>query len=969
MNIFNILWPKEFSLAKKALEEKRPIIIKFHPMECGHDFAKSLIELDHARTIDYLKLSKVDLENLKDNTIYLSNYNYSYSNDRLNVCEITLGTIDKRYFRKLFNHIMVLNKESVTTHLFESTYQKSSGFASFFIKHMNAYIDKTIFQNSTYNDLNLAELSFLKLINEFGVAVSTDIITSEIISLNQKFLIYGEDRIWSSSSYFEIVDLSVVDTDNFISYLEKISSKYIQLRDSAQVLIAVLKSDEVLLQKYFLKNPELYLQNVKLNKYLGNVSYREVETDVLISTLKENIFSENIIKAKNELLKRFRKEILSNEQRIQFFIATKQLEHRGKILSSITYPEKDSVVLAYNRSLSYRKLGNVEKAIEWLDKAISFVHDEKLKNEFLVAQGVNYIQGGMYHQSIKLFQEASHNYAIEKMTKLTSICNFNIGISFFHLGDLGKAFEHINKSKEYALENTYFMNSLKNFEIYMLLLKGHYSDVIEFVNELFESDNLGISQKIFSLDYKFSAYVKLNKLDDAYDVLRALREEIYKNDLESLNSFYLKNKAMLSFIQHDTETMNECLEQLINALELIPGKYKVDVFQWIIILSQQLKSKNYESYLKEYVTSLDDNLVRKLELDYYVIMANEEIKNNHALGAIGHLKEYITLCERFGFAVNRKQAEIDLFDLMYREKLIDEIAECSSIFHKLPVKEMTALLFILYVKKKISGRQFLDLFFDSYYMDVNDEVTVGIKLLANEIILKEKMNSTYSFFEFPDEQREPLLFEMKEIAKQVGYENLLITSINNQKKQLLSFFDYVDICKEGCGLLLNDITGGITWDSKNVPLKEGQNTYKVLSFLVENPYGVSKSKIIEYVWLEDYNPLVHDSYIYQAIHKIKNFFKKYLEDDLIVIENDLYILNPKLKICKLTLREKLLSELNERQLWVLKYLKHNESIIGNELASNFKVSLRTVQRDLSELVSSGLLFSSGKGKNCSYFQA
>lgn len=155
--------------------------------------------------------------------------------------------------------------------------------------------------------------------------------------------------------------------------------------------------------------------------------------------------------------------------------------------------------------------------------------------------------------------------------------------------------------------------------------------------------------------------------------------------------------------------------------------------------------------------------------------------------------------------------------------------------------------------------------------------------------------------------------------------------------------------------------------------------YQFLKFIFSYKQ-LSKKELIEVFWGYEYNPIIHDSLIYNTINRIKkldSLIASFIEIDIDVsITKDCQIYGLERKVAderpEVYVSEESLSTdetkdiLNFRQLLFLKNSFSGEMITPKSYREHFEVSRITATRDLKELAELGYIIPRGKTRSIRY---
>lgn len=155
-------------------------------------------------------------------------------------------------------------------------------------------------------------------------------------------------------------------------------------------------------------------------------------------------------------------------------------------------------------------------------------------------------------------------------------------------------------------------------------------------------------------------------------------------------------------------------------------------------------------------------------------------------------------------------------------------------------------------------------------------------------------------------------------------------------------------------------------DFSNKPL-----LFRLTQFFALRPNElISKEELVTKVWLERYQPMIHDNSVYNSVHRLKKLFSE-LSSELgqaMRCESQHYSFKPSFTYQIVSDSSDLptQNQLNPRQIEILRYLKYHESIDRSTYVKNNQVSPRTAVRDFDELVQHNMLKRLGKGRGVKY---
>jgi hypothetical protein len=124
----------------------------------------------------------------------------------------------------------------------------------------------------------------------------------------------------------------------------------------------------------------------------------------------------------------------------------------------------------------------------------------------------------------------------------------------------------------------------------------------------------------------------------------------------------------------------------------------------------------------------------------------------------------------------------------------------------------------------------------------------------------------------------------------------------------------------------------------------------------------SKFDLATRIWMEEYNPSMHDARIYMAVARLRSFIRR---KGVLELSRNGYIFSPAGNWVWIKGRS-VDAEYSDRQNWILSFLEHNESITRYAVQKSLKIGPTLAKRELSTLIRRGLVQKVGLAKNTEY---
>lgn len=151
-----------------------------------------------------------------------------------------------------------------------------------------------------------------------------------------------------------------------------------------------------------------------------------------------------------------------------------------------------------------------------------------------------------------------------------------------------------------------------------------------------------------------------------------------------------------------------------------------------------------------------------------------------------------------------------------------------------------------------------------------------------------------------------------------------------------------------------------------LPLMKSTRLRQLLLLILEHsPKPVSKSKITESIWGENYDPLIHDARIYTNLQRMRKYLGK---KNVLISEAHGYKWNPQFKF---QISKESWSEAKSRsrvQGLIMRALLSEKNVWWNrsQLVDFVESSEATVKRELSQLLLNGEIIRKGQGRSVKY---
>jgi hypothetical protein len=982
MNIYEFLRPKELNLLKHAVENFDNILVTGHELDSKEDLVRYFLLMAGLQNKFLIKKIKTQEEVVagKMPVIYLCNFRITVDSDAyINLFCIELPPVNTLGVQKLISFISARHKiETPKEIILKSVLRNSNGFCSVIINNLNNVIQNQPIAfklNKIDHELSLALITFMI---SFQIKIPETFLAKEINALSEKFYLNRKDDLWCLSSYA----LSIEGGNNFsqenltwsqIELLQKLKSYDLSSFIDLNVCILFLekKYDSVL------KIIETEFSNLKtdglLKRLFTRINPSKMSSNLLVYTLQtlnseqSKLVDEVII----ELEQRYAEQLLNKQQKMGFLTSLKLRSH---ILNQDDRHGQNTdldSIKKFENSLSERKKGRITKSIFLLDEAISSIEEGRVKTEFQNAQAINLLQDAQFENAIVLFEEVKNSFNSLGLRKYAQISSFNQAISYHHKGEVDRAFQIISTIVNQGVQDPALMHSVNNYKTFLTLKNGDYIEALAMVKNVLSEPGVGHSQMIFALDYEIEALIKLGQYEFARGRIEHLQSFIYEHDQLALSIIAVKNEAYLSFKTGNAIMAKQVLKDLISIKMITPKKYHTDILVSEFYLAWIL---NYET-AKHKLEAIDDYLSEDKNKEYIfdTKLSKSRIHKNNGdfQKSLEQLEAYKLTATQLKLGSRIDTANEELVSLYLELFPAEEVFKKINNFKNINGKNLLykTVLSASHSKAELESN-LVALTRELNLDEFESKLTKIEKALINTIVFNFNLTEKINYIIHDDLSSEESRGLVK-LGEKLGLKNekvILVDSVATKEVSTQKFLQEMHNIKNH-ELVFDNINSSITLFGQKLDISKDQVTYKFMLFFLENNLvGQTKDAIISHVWNEDYNPLVHDAYIYQAVHKIRNLVKAKGTSslDLIVVSNDQYKVNNAFDFILVTKNLTFNMNLNKRQLWALKFLKYNEQLTAAQFSKENNTSLRTAQRDLAELVDNGHLSCFGKGKGLYY---
>ncbi len=225
------------------------------------------------------------------------------------------------------------------------------------------------------------------------------------------------------------------------------------------------------------------------------------------------------------------------------------LEKMEFILEKGNLPQSPTLATTFiNVGLIFQEIGNCQKAIHYLKKAIDLSKELKYdQTEFHAYLNLGYVYGNLHqYTKAKINIEKALNYYIKERNRGFIAKAYNAyGFIYKDEGDIETAFSYIQKSIEIGKDIVDFELSLRNYEILANIYKLKndlknsliaYSELLRIYNKLFEESDLFGLKQIFREQFSRILHIIIN----INELLKNQSLELSKNILEDLEDDVIK---------------------------------------------------------------------------------------------------------------------------------------------------------------------------------------------------------------------------------------------------------------------------------------------------------------------------------------------------------------------------------------------------------------------------------------------
>lgn len=982
MNIYEYLRPNDLNKLKHAVNQFNHILITGHELDCKEDFIRYFLKssgLENKILIKKIE-SSLDITDSKTPVIFLCNSRIEMLSDKyINIFCMELLPIQALGIHKLIGSMSKRHQIDKPQETIANLVLKHShGLSLLVINNINRVVQnlpvlaKT---NHLNHDLALALASFM---NSFKIEIPISLPLEEITILDKSFFLKREIDSWGLSQYAHSIEgvEDFVHDDLSWSQIELLQKlKAFDLSKSTELKVCIL----FLEKKYdsVLKIVELEYLNFKteglLQRLLTRINPAKLSSNLLIHTLQainsqQSILLEEVI---IELEQRYAEQLLNKEQKMGFLTSLKLRSHISN--QDYGYGQNSNVesIQLFETSLSERKKGRMTESIDLLTRAISIIEIGRIRTEFENAQAINYLQDAQYEKAIILFEEVKKSFKDLSLGKYAQIASFNQAISYHHKGEIGKAHELIKLIEQDGVIDPALRYSITNYNAFLALKKGDYQEAYAKVKTILSSHGVGHSQMIFALDYEVEILIRQGKYEYARGRIEHLQTFIFEHDQLALSIMSVKNQAYLSFKTNNVILAKDTLKELISIKMVTPRKYQADILVSEFYLTWVLDVKNANEKLNEIDRYFGQDPTNGYLFDTNLFKSRINRMNGNLKQSLEELETFKKTANKFKMDGRIDTANEELVSLYLELYPVGQVFDKINEFKNINGKNL------FYKTVLSSGHNRSELENNLF------ELTRELNLSENESKLNicEKALINTLIFNFRLEERinyivhDKLSVHESEVLRGLGEklgvlrEDIII--IDSQSSKNISVQEYLQDLQhiQKHDLVFDEINSCITLFGVKLDIAKDQVLYRFMLFFLENNLsGHTKEAILSHVWNEDYNPIVHDAYIYQVVHKIKNLLKARGQSahDLIIASNEQYSVNNAFDFVLVTKKLAFNMSLNKRQLWALNFLKYNEKLTAAHFSSENNTSLRTAQRDLAELVDNGNLLSIGKGKSLFY---
>ncbi|MEG0308105.1 MAG: tetratricopeptide repeat protein [Clostridium sp.] len=217
----------------------------------------------------------------------------------------------------------------------------------------------------------------------------------------------------------------------------------------------------------------------------------------------------------------------------------------------------------FNLALTYKKLGEFDNAIIYIDKLLDICdlnHDFNKYIENIILKANCYLGKNEYHTAIELYTETLNKFN-PTISPLSGIIYNNLGLIYLDINELDKAlkfFKNATLSRESLDKSTLCRSLIDTSKVY--IKQGLYSEAIELLEKgIILANEYGDKEYLLKgytlLEDAYVALKDRNKLEEVY--LRSLKA---LNDIDSCKLLSIYNKlTMINPIYFSHEKRNELL--------------------------------------------------------------------------------------------------------------------------------------------------------------------------------------------------------------------------------------------------------------------------------------------------------------------------------------------------------------------------------------------------------------------------
>ena len=604
------------------------------------------------------------------------------------------------------------------------------------------------------------------------------------------------------------------------------------------------------------------------------------------------------------------------------------------LYESLNYKEKVAYC-TYALGTYYYCLDGIKKSFKYLKKAIVLSTTYNYPHILALCYrnyGLLYSKRGNFPKALEYFQKTCSILGLTSQFTWTIFTQLDLVSVLIYLEQYDQAHEQLDDIEK----NQYVTSGIMQRNFMMLTRQR-----LLFSMRLDQKEEVEKYAKIF-----IESRSKERDLLIEADILNALTAYyIYSKNYSEAQAFAMKVKNLLEKKEIGKFQLAEAYFTLAR-VNFYRDHYKEasrytqlslklsKKYRWMYIVSKtyllqaqiQYKEKKIletKKILFEVITIAKTNSYVYHQVQAHLILANINVER-------GKLKlGYESVMEALKLAI--AQSYYDLIALCY--KLL-------SYFFKYPLSDL--LLDTMRNELKIQSLDDIEVLYEKYF----DQVT-------------EQQKDFISLFKEPD-------FESRHYSFHITKDSGIDTWDD------LKYTTFIQNGMNNCDVVVNVAAGYIYCKDKGkLELDRHHLLFRLLVYLIRNKEKVvSKKELINSVWHEEYDPLMHDQLIYVTVNKLRRQIEggpDSKEVTFIRNNDEGYCINKKTKFC---LIERSLSmdgdDLNSRQKWVLEYLVNSGKITNKEFVNYFKINRTTAFQELDDLVSKNLLERRGAGRSTYY---